>query len=74
MDYLAGAIDRIRLRFGKLTVFDFRNNTLMVSKHANAGDMAGKCVIIGPKGEVTVSRDQDNSAVLEALKEVANQD
>jgi hypothetical protein len=73
LDYLAGAISRIRLRFARLTVFDFRNNTLIVSKHAKAGDMAGKSVIVGPNGEVTVSKDQDNSALLDAIKEVTGQ-
>jgi hypothetical protein len=73
LDYLAGAINRIRLRFGQLTVFDFRNNTLTVSKHPNAGNMAGKALIVGPNGDVTVSKDQDDKALLEALKDVTGQ-
>jgi hypothetical protein len=74
LNYLAAAINRIRLRFAHLTVFDFRNNTLVVTKHAKAGDMAGKCIIVGPEGEVTISKDQDDSALLKALKKVTSQE
>jgi len=70
LDYVVAVIARIRRMFAKCTVFDFRNNTLAISQHSGAGELAGKCMIVGTKGEVTIYDDQSHEELLQALKQV----
>jgi hypothetical protein len=70
LEYLASVIFRIRRMFAKCTVFDFRNNTLAISQQAGAGELAGKCIIVGPEGNVTISDDQGHKGLLQALQQV----
>jgi hypothetical protein len=70
LDYLASVISRIRRMFAKCTVFDFRNNTLAISQHTGTGELAGKCIIVGPKGDVTISDDQSHIELIQALRQV----
>lgn len=70
LDYLASVILRIRGALSKCTVFDFRSNTMAVSQYKGTGDLAGKYIVIGPQGEVTISSDQHRSELLKALREV----
>lgn len=70
LDYLATVIVRIRRMFGKCTVFDFRNNTLAVSQHSGVGELAGKCIVVGPQGEVTITDDRSHAEILGALTQV----
>jgi len=73
LDYLTSVIVRIRRLFAHCTVFDFRNGTLSVSRHPKAGELAGRCIIVGPLGEVVISDDRSHTALLDALKQVSGE-
>ncbi|HTX94334.1 MAG TPA: hypothetical protein VME67_05540 [Mycobacterium sp.] len=70
LEYLAGVIPRLRSRFADCAVFDFRDNTLAISKHPEAEQMRGKTIIVAENGKITVESVSDRGIFRNALRKL----